>query len=553
MSVKKPGIDLIWLSSQTPPPEWPLGEIAAMAPTPASVARATTDRLASSEAEAWLFWDPALGNPEPERVLAAQEKPGDVWHAGLKLGMGGLPQIMEYVAPTWMFNCDPDSSLEATSWRLSLACCLMPTAVLRQMGGVRAEFQTLAGAGLEMGCRYLRRGVLVRHLPWLAPANISPKSETLSLYDELLFLYYLFPKFWCGWALARALAAGAVPLTATWRHWQKIIKHPPPAAPPLWQPKSVHTTSRPDRPKALAQVSILIPTLKRYPYLRTLLQQLRSQTIPPKEIIIVDQTPLQERDLKIAEDFADLPLRMIYLDQTGQCLSRNAGLCTVTGEYVLFLDDDDEVPPDLIERHLANLMAFRAEVSAGIAHVPGEGETPENFTFIRASDVFPTNNTMIDFKILKKSGLFDLAYNKLPRADGDLGMRIYLSGALMVLNPDIAVLHHHAPAGGLRHHKARVITYASSRKKLMHRHLPNKSEIYLAKRYFTPRQVYESLWLRAFGTLSLKGPWWRRVLKIIISGLLLPDTLWQIHRRTQEAEAMLKIYPDIPKLPQDNT
>lgn len=543
-----PHIDLIWLSSQTPPPLWPLGEAVAVAPAPAQVAEITADRLASSQATAWLFWDPGLGVPDPERILAALERPGDVWHAGLRLGMGGLPRLLDYVASTWMLNCDPDCALEATSWRLSLNCSLIPTAILRQMGGVRPEFQTLEGAGLEMGCRYIRRGVLVRHLPWLAPSGISKQAPDIPLHDELLFLHFLFTGFWCGWALTRALASGAIPLRATWRQWRNIVRHPPPLPPPLWH-KNVSPSLALD---GAAEVSILIPTLERYPYLRTLLEQLRSQTIPPKEIIIVDQTPTHKRDLKIAEDFADLPLKLLYLEQTGQCLSRNAGLKTVTGKYVLFLDDDDEVPPDLLEKHLANLQVFQAEVSSGVAYVSEEGELPADFTFIRVSDVFPTNNTLIDFKILEKSGLFDLAYNKLPRADGDLGMRIYLNGALMVLNPDIGVLHHHAPAGGLRHHKARVITYASSRKKLLHRHLPNKSEIYLAKRYFTPRQVTESLWLRALGTFGFKGPWWRRLLKIAISGLLLPNTLWQIYRRCQEAEKMLKIFPDIPRLPRSS-
>ena len=79
---------------------------------------------------------------------------------------------------------------------------------------------------------------------------------------------------------------------------------------------------------------------------------------------------------------------------------------------------------------------------------------PDAFTLRRASDVFPTNNTMLRKSALRLSGLFDLAYEHGPRADGDLGMRLYLSGARMLLDPEIRVLHHHAPSGGLRTHKA---------------------------------------------------------------------------------------------------
>jgi glycosyltransferase involved in cell wall biosynthesis len=262
----------------------------------------------------------------------------------------------------------------------------------------------------------------------------------------------------------------------------------------------------------------------------------------------VDQTPRNNRDTHLESDFNNLPLKIIYLDQAGQCSARNAGLSRVEGEFILFLDDDDEVSPDLIEAHLRNLKRFHADVSSGVAAEVGAEGLPENFTYIRASDVFPTNNTLIHRRVLESAGLFDMAYDKGARADGDIGMRIYLHGAYMILNPEISVLHHHAPAGGLRVHKARVVTYASSRQSLIQRHLPSKTEIYLAKRYFTPRQVREHLWMGALGTFSVRGPWWRRGLKILISFLLLPHTWWQIKAREREADQMLQVYPQIPVL-----
>src|SRR5690606_20606210 len=141
-----------------------------------------------------------------------------------------------------------------------------------------------------------------------------------------------------------------------------------------------------------------------------------------------------------------------------------------------------------------------------------------------------------------------LAYNRGQRADGDLGMRIYLSGALMVLDPEISVFHHHAPRGGLRAHKARVITYASSRHKLTHRHLLSVSEIYLMRRYFTDRQVREALWVRAVGTLSGRGPRWKRLAKAGLGLVMLPDTLRQFMARYRQATEMLVAYPQIPVL-----
>jgi len=143
----------------------------------------------------------------------------------------------------------------------------------------------------------------------------------------------------------------------------------------------------------------------------------------------------------------------------------------------------------------------------------------------------------------------DFAYDRGIRADQDLGLRCYLSGGIMVFSPDIRILHLRAPRGGLRKHNARVITYTSSRNMLTHRHLPNPTEIYLAKKFFTPHQVREILWLRVLGTFSIRGSILRKVLKIIIGALYLPNTLWEFRKRNITANQLLEIYPHVPELP----
>ncbi len=100
-------VDLVWLSHAAAPlPEWEMGEVVRSAPDPPAVAL-RVDAL-SGEADAVLFWDAALGAPDAERVREALAIPGDVWHAGLRLGQGGLPRTMDFVNPVWRLNRDPD-------------------------------------------------------------------------------------------------------------------------------------------------------------------------------------------------------------------------------------------------------------------------------------------------------------------------------------------------------------------------------------------------------------------------------------------------------------
>lgn len=531
-------IDLILLGEGAP--AWPLGAVRAVEASPRAVAGLVRRELGETDAAAWLFWDPALGDPSPEAALRALALPGNVWHAGLRLGLGGLPGAIDFVQPTWMLNRDPDPAIEATSWRLSLRAALIGVDVMRHAGGPRESFQTLDAAGLELGHRYVTRGVLTRAVPWLSPREAAP--PVIPLKDEILFLHYRFGGFWSRYAAARMALSGYSPFGRTLGTARRVFVSPrPPDPEPFSQPLASVA------PETAPRVTVLVPTIDRYPYLRTMLGHLTAQTVVPLEVLLIDQTPAARREA-IEKEFQSLPLKQVFLDRAGQCSSRNLGLQMSRGDYVLFLDDDDEVGPDLLEKHVESLARSRSDVSAGVADEAGGGPLPVNFTYRRASDVFPTNNCMIRKEALSLSGLFDLAYERGARADGDLGMRVYLSGALMTLDPSISVFHHHAPMGGLRTHKARRVTYASSRKSLTQRHLPGVTEVYLACRYFTPRQVRESLWLRALGTASVRGAGWKKLAKLVVAVVLLPDTWRQIRRRRAEAAAMLERYPQIPAL-----
>ncbi len=535
-------VDLFWIGGAAPPP-WPLGRVICAEASPRGLHRAISD--VGSAAEALLFWGGRLGAPNPRQIEDALGRPGDVWHAGLRLGMGGLPGAIDFVAPKWMLNCDPDPAIEATSWRLSLEACLVRTSVLRRLGGVRPEFETLAGAGLELGHRWVMRGALMRHVPSLL-SDVHAEAARLPLEDEMRFVYYRFGRFWLRWSLMRSVLTKATGLREAITLRGSLEREPAPATPPPLREAGVADGS--SRPVTRRTVTVLIPTVDRYPYLEQLLEQLGRQTVRPLEVIVVDQTAPERRRADLAAKFPSLPLRVLHLDRAGQCSSRNAGLEASAGDCILFVDDDDEVPPDLIERHLESLDRFRNEVSCGVAEEDGAGPLPEAFRLFRSSDVFPTNNSLIVRDVLFRSGLFDLTYDRGARADADLGMRLYLSGCLMVLNPEIKALHHHAPSGGLRTHGARVITYASSRKKLAQRHLPATTEIYLALRYFSARQVREFLWLQTAATLAFKGGLVRRALKALVGVVLLPDTLRQIRGRVRDARVLLEAGPRIPAL-----
>ena len=540
-------INLLWLSIDKPLPSWGLGNCIACRPTPSAIHNCLESHSEKHVADALLLWDAALGVPTVEWINTCLDSAGDAWHGGLLLGLSGLPKLLDFVQPTWMLNRNPDATIEATSWRLSLRACLIRTEVLRQLGGPDPCFGSLDAASLALGYRYIRNGAFVRHFPAMLPDLIVTPAVEISLRDELRFLQAGFTRRWLFWAGFRSVLRDKHSPVALHRAWREIKSEAPSQVNTYDQRTRLDVGERTPEGK----VSVLVPTLHRYPYLRTLLNQLREQTVPPLEILIIDQTPTEDRDPTLVQDFADLPIRYLTLEKAGQCSSRNFGLQVSQGDYILFIDDDDEVTPNLIEQHLNRLAEPGINISNGVAHEIGAGKLPPDFRFRRISNVFPTNNTMIRKEVLQKSGLFDLAYNHGQRADHDLGMRLYLSGELLILNPEITVLHHHAPMGGLREHKARIDTYATSRNNIFKRNLPTVSDLYLAKRYFSDQQVKEMCWMSVLGTFSLKGSFPKRFAKIIVGFLSLPSSLRIILKRLKVACAMLEYFPQIPELSTD--
>ncbi len=521
--------------------EWPHGDMIAAEATPASVAEAMTAQPAR-DASACLYWDPALGVPRIDAAWFATLR-AEVIHGGLALSTAGQPAIIDYVHPTWMWNRDPDGAIEATSWRASMRACLVATEVVRQLGGLRCEFRTLEAAALELGHRYLRRGAFVRYDPRLAPRGQQGVAASLPLFDEILFARLRYGDFWTRWAIGRALVTGELPVTqlgdarAAFRVGRSPERKFVRAREPLG-----HSVSRE------ARVSVVLPTIERYTYLRTLLAQLETQTHRVHEVLIVDQTTEAKREHGLVAEFPTLPIVHVFRDNPGQCSARNHALQLATGDYVLFLDDDNEIDPHLVERHLACLAMNRAEVSCGVSIEDGAGALEEHMLIERASDVFSTNNAMVKRDALRASGLFDVAYDRRQCEDADIGVRLYLAGAFAVLDPRMTVIHRHAPTGGLRVHGTRVVTRASSRTKITDRNLPNQSEAYLAMRYFTARQVREMLFLRTWGTMRVKGGWLRRGMKMAYSLAVLPDTMRVVRGAERSARVMLETFPQIEEL-----
>lgn len=439
-----------------------------------------------------------------------------------------FPDLLSYSVPLSFFNFKPfDPAKEYSTWLVSLENCLVDKALL-QTNFLDSRFESLTGAGAWWTFQQLFAGAIIRYTPLL---RSQQPTQQIPVHDQLRIIKYFMGFKWGIWTCIRLLLTGKILSGLRGISTLIRLRSQQPVSATTIDHNDWHQASFPANP----HVSVLIPTVDRYPYLFKMLEQLKVQTISPLEILVIDQTTASSRK-PIA--ISDLPLRVFTLDEAGQCRSRNLGLQHARGEYILFLDDDDEVYPELIEDHLRNLSFFNADVSCGLCREPGQTVTPKNFRMIRVADIFSTNNGMVKRPVLEQSGMFDMVYDRGQKADGDLGARMSRSGALMMMNPAIEVLHHRAPSGGLRKHNVRKITYASSRSIITHFRLPHITELYFNLKNLNTLQQREYLWHSIVGTFSVRGSIFKKVAKAVWAFLYLPRNLVELKKRLKAARQL---------------
>lgn len=107
-------------------------------------------------------------------------------------------------------------------------------------------------------------------------------------------------------------------------------------------------------------VSVVIPTYKREPeMLKRAIDSVALQTYQNLEVIVVDDSPsdFEKRPLieKLVSDYKKLSITYVQHDIGGKGCSaaRNTGIEASHGEFLAFLDDDDEWLPEKIEKQAA--------------------------------------------------------------------------------------------------------------------------------------------------------------------------------------------------------
>lgn len=287
--------------------------------------------------------------------------------------------------------------------------------------------------------------------------------------------------------------------------------------------------------KRQPKVSVIIPTLNRYSYLRDVLSDLEKQNYKNFEIIVCDQSePVSD----IFYAGWNLDLQLIRQEEKALWLARNRSIRQAKGEYILLFDDDSRVEPDWIEQHLKCLDYFKADISSGVSLSVVGSKVPENYSFFRWSDQLDTGNVMFRKEMMSQTGMFDRQFEGQRQGDGEFGLRSYLLGLRNVSNPLARRIHLKVAEGGLR----QMGSWDGMRPRKILAPRPVPSVLYLSRKYFgnhfsrlklffsipgsvIPYQYKANKWLKVLAGLILLIIWPLVLIQVLISWTKASDKL----------------------------
>jgi glycosyltransferase involved in cell wall biosynthesis len=96
-------------------------------------------------------------------------------------------------------------------------------------------------------------------------------------------------------------------------------------------------------------VTVLLPTYNRATCLDGAIQSVINQTYPEWELIIIDDGSTDETQNVLQKYLSHPRIQIVKTENRGQAAALNYGLAIAHGEYVAFLDSDDEYLPNHLQ------------------------------------------------------------------------------------------------------------------------------------------------------------------------------------------------------------
>ncbi|MEO6822603.1 MAG: glycosyltransferase [Candidatus Nanopelagicales bacterium] len=187
-------------------------------------------------------------------------------------------------------------------------------------------------------------------------------------------------------------------------------------------------TELPVPPAAEPIVSVVMPVRDRPELVARAIDSVRAQSFSHWELLVVDDGSTDRTPDVVAAIAAQDPrVRLLRRPASGVCAARNAGIAAATGQYVAFLDSDNEWTPDFL---MVCSAVMRSEgLRSAFAVTEEQSDTSKRYRDfagdvedMRTGNFVDLNVLVVERSLLDEVGGFDESLRRM--VDYDLAWRI---------------------------------------------------------------------------------------------------------------------------------
>lgn len=166
-------------------------------------------------------------------------------------------------------------------------------------------------------------------------------------------------------------------------------------------------------------VSVIVSVFNLCGYIERCVESLQKQTFADLEILLVDDGST-DGSAEICDEYAkkDTRIKVIHQTNKGVSAARNSGLDNAKGEYVMFVDGDDYVEPEYVNRLYEEINSVDVDmVLCNYYYRDDEGEiiNRENYSCVEEMCPFLNIQALCLFEDQRYGTFFDVLWNRIFR------------------------------------------------------------------------------------------------------------------------------------------
>lgn len=277
-----------------------------------------------------------------------------------------------------------------------------------------------------------------------------------------------------------------------------------------------------------AIVSIVMPAYNAFQYLHEAIESVLAQTFNDFELLIIDDGST-DSTAEVAHHYSQRDSRVKLFSQANQGVSvaRNTGIKMAQGEFIAFLDSDDQWLPDKLAAHIEHLnsdsnlgisfgrvefMKLNGKPTGQLSNSPLSNLKPQNFLY--ENPIITNSNPVVRRETFEQVGDFDESMSYAE--DLDWCLRVICSRRWKIEGINQVLMRYRTTEGGLSSRLYRmeegwdllIVKARQYAPKLVEQHYPRARAVhlrYLARRAFRlglPPQVGVD-----FMTRALRSDW----------------------------------------------